>query len=144
MENQEKKASSKTQGCIFGIVILLLCGYLLFSFFKSCGKTQDKPKDEFSLTTQEDAYKKIETIFKGSVIKKDIQPMLEDVMTRYKIAINNENLLKTASKLIYMSNKSKVNVTEMDILKHMYQYGNSNETFDSQLLKSFGITETIK
>lgn len=79
-----------------------------------------------------DAYEKIHIAFEGMPEIDKVKPLLETTMSRYNIIINNENVLKCANVLVALKNDSKVGVTEMDILKHMYQKGSSNVDYATQ------------
>lgn len=91
-----------------------------------------------------DAYEVMEVAFEGYPSKEKIQPMLEAVMTRYRMSIDNESLLHVANALVVMKNQSKVGVTEMDILKYVYQRGNSTDDLATNIAIAATVLEATK
>ncbi len=79
-----------------------------------------------------DAYTMMETAFEGSPRKSEIQPMMQKVMEMYGYQETEDNLQKFGSVLVTLRKESILGVTEMDILKHIYQFGNPNITFPEQ------------
>jgi hypothetical protein len=92
----------------------------------------------------DDAYEKIHVAFEGMPDIDKVKPMLEAVMTRYNIVINNDNVLKCANVLVTLKNDSKIGVTEMDILKHMYQRGSASVDYPTQAAISSQYLEETK
>jgi uncharacterized protein YpuA (DUF1002 family) len=90
------------------------------------------------------AYEMMEVAFENYPSKNDIQPMMESVMTRYELEINENNLQKVASMLVSLRKASKVGVTEMELLKHMYQNGSDKISLPDQAGLSATILETTK
>lgn len=116
----------------------LLTVLISFLIFNSCGSGEAKKSID---DTNE--YEVIETTFNGNPSKEEIQPMLEAVMQRCSMETNRQNILSAANVLLVLRKKSVVGVTEMDILKHMYQKGISN-SFETQAALSATILETSK
>lgn len=85
-----------------------------------------------SQIADKDHYKVIHMAFDGFPDKEDIQPMLEAVMKRYNIPTTNDNILKVGNILVVLRKESNVGVTEMEILKHIYQKGSSAITLPEQ------------
>ena len=92
----------------------------------------------------DDDYQKIHIAFEGMPEIEKVKPLLDAVMERYNIVINNDNVLKCANVLVVMKNNSKIGVTEMDILKHMYQTGNSSVDYATQAAISATYLEQTK
>ncbi len=86
-----------------------------------------------------DPYEVIHIAFEGFPDKEVVQPMMEAVMKRYNMTITNDNILKVGNMLVVLKQESKVGVTEMDILKHIYQKGSASVTLPEQA----GISSTI-
>lgn len=80
----------------------------------------------------DDAYEKLHIAFEGMPEVEKIKPLLDAVMTRYNVVINNENVLKTANVLVVFKSESKVGATEMDMLKHIYQKGSLGGDYVTQ------------
>ena len=74
-----------------------------------------------SSITDKDPYEVIHIAFEGFPDKEDVQPMLEAVMKRYNMTVTNDNIIKVGNMLVTLRQDSKVGVTEMEILKHIYQ-----------------------
>jgi len=107
-------------------------------FLVSCGSDQNEGSDNKT------AYELMETAFEDYPNESEIKPMMEDVMKTYKMQVTDENLQKVASMLINLRKESKVGVTEMEILKHMYQNGSATNTLPDQATISFLYLESTK
>jgi hypothetical protein len=92
----------------------------------------------------DEAFDKIHIAFEGMPETGKVRPLLEAVMNRYKIVINNDNVLKVANVLVALKNDSKVGVTEMEILKHIYQTGSTSIDYSTQAAISAGLLEQYK
>jgi hypothetical protein len=92
----------------------------------------------------DEAFEKIHIAFGGMPDIEKVKPLLEAVMNRYKIVINNDNVLKVANVLVALKNESKVGVTEMEILKHIYQNGLTGVDYPTQAGLSAGLLEQYK
>jgi len=101
-------------------------------------------EDTYVQKNEPEPYEKIHIAFEGFPNIEVIKPLLESVMTRYNIIINNDNILKCANVLITLKNDSKVGVTEMDILKHIYQKGTSKIDYATQAAISYTYLESTK
>jgi hypothetical protein len=82
-------------------------------------------------------YQEMSIVFKGQPSISEIQPLMEAVLEGYNLEPNQENLSRVSSMLIGLSDKSKVQVTEIDILKHMYQQGSRDIHITEQAAFSF-------
>jgi hypothetical protein len=91
-----------------------------------------------------DPYEMMHHAFIGTPEIEDFKPMLDDVMERYKMPITDENALKVGNMLVALRKDSKVGVTEMDILKHIYQKGSANISLAEQAGISAAELETTK
>lgn len=85
-----------------------------------------------SAIADKDPYEVIHIAFEGFPDKEVVQPMMEAVMKRYNMTITNDNILKVGNMLVVLKQESKVGVTEMDILKHIYQKGSASITLPEQ------------
>lgn len=92
----------------------------------------------------DDAYEKIHLAFEGMPEVERVKPLLDAVMKRYNITINNSNVLKCANVLMVMKKASKVGVTEMEVLKHIYQKGTSTIDYPTQAAMSATYLEQSK
>jgi hypothetical protein len=99
---------------------------------------------ELRNSNTDDAYEKIHVAFEGMPNIEDVKPLLEEVMSRYNLPVTNQQVLKCANVLVVFHNESKVGVTEMDILKHMYQRGTKGLDFATQATISFSWLERHK
>lgn len=80
-------------------------------------------------------------VFTGRPDKEDIEPQLEAVMNLYNIPITDDNLLKIANMLYVLKKESKVGVTELQILKNIYQTGYTGNTLEYQAALSATLLE---
>lgn len=90
------------------------------------------PSSSTSKIADKDPYEVIHIAFEGFPDKEEVQPMLEAVMRRYDMPVTNDNILKVGNMLVVLRKESKVGVTEMEILKHIYQKGSSSITLPEQ------------
>ena len=127
---------------------------MLLSFSFSCGEKKTETKNDkliensnpsstmtsenstSSENTQPSAYGMMEVAFEGNPSTSEIQPMMEEVMKNYKLEVNEENLQKVASMLVSLRKESKVAVTEIEILKNIYQKGDRNIPLTTQAVNS--------
>ena len=132
----KKDEKTGTTGCIV-IVIVLGLSYALYNYLntpsseESTSSTTEKstttPVESSNSTTTypsnlpSDPYEVIHTAFEGFPDIDKVKPMLEAVMKYNNVPINNDRILKSANVLVGLKNDSKVGVTEMEILKDMYQ-----------------------
>lgn len=115
--------------CTIAFTIMLLI---------SCGSNQNEESENLT------AYEMMENAFEGYPRESEIKPMMEDVMKTHNMRVTEENLQKFGSVLIGLRKESKVGVTEMEILKRMYQKGSNNNTMPDQAAISFYYLETTK
>jgi hypothetical protein len=120
---------------------------LLVSAFVLCGSYTAAIAKETPSTysiQQASAYEMMETVFIGKPRKSTIQPLIEAVMKRHGLTVTEQNLIGVSSALVSLRKESAVGVTEMDILKHMYQKGNSKNDMVTQMGTSAAILEYSK
>lgn len=136
-EEQRKKNQRQNIGCLAIVISLIVAS--IFYFTKDKSKTVDDTPTTTSIEVPivgdsvagppapagPDAYEIMEGVFIGEPEKEKVQPLIETVMQRYGMTINNENLTRVANMLFALRKESKVGVTEMDILKHIYQKGSA-------------------
>lgn len=98
-----------------------------------------------SLSTDENSsVYKMHVVFKGEPDEESIKKLIEAVMIKYHMPINEDNALHVGNMLMTLSNESAVGVTEMDILKDMYQNGSSAVSLSAQGGLSAGLLELRK
>lgn len=107
------------------------------------GKAINLAKHEHTIL-KEDPYEKICFVFIGKPSKVKVQPLLEATMKKFNLSITDENVMKAASCVLSLRKTSAVGVTEMEILKHMYQKGSTKISFPNQAAISFTLLETNK
>jgi cytochrome bd-type quinol oxidase subunit 1 len=101
---------------------------IVVSVVTSCGNNSI----DSSSNNKPSAYEMMETAFEGYPNKSDLKPMMESVMNRHKLEVNEVNLQKVGSMLVSLRKASKVGVTEMEILKHIYQNGSEKISLPDQ------------
>lgn len=94
--------------------------------------------------SSEEAYDMLHVVFEGKPEPETIKKLMSAVMAKYNIEENYENLNRCGSALLGMKKSSAVGITEMEILKHMYQHGDPNQSFPSQAAISTTILEQTK
>ena len=145
---EEKQKGNK--GCLTILAVAALI-FGVWYFTKSNDKKEEsttqyvQPESSSSTSTastqsssssssiaDKDPYEVIHIAFEGFPDKEDVQPMLEAVMKRYNMTVTNDNIIKVGNMLVTLRQDSKVGVTEMEILKHIYQKGSSSLTLPEQ------------
>ena len=91
-----------------------------------------------------DIYEKIHVAFEGMPEIEKVKPLMEAVMEKYNLPITTENINKCGSALVSLKHESKIGITEMEILKHMYQKGEINVNFPTQAAMSLMYLEGTK
>lgn len=131
--------------------ILEVFSVTLFATFiiTSCGTgSNDSSKienpNDYEIIENPNAYEMMEVAFDGYPSTNDIKPMMESVMKTYNMQVTEENLQKVASMLVSLRKESKVGVTEMEILKHIYQNGSTTNSLPDQAAVSFLHLESTK
>lgn len=98
-----------------------------------------KTPERASSTTEKDPYEIMHVAFEGSPEISNIKPMLEAVLVTYGLPKTDEYRLKVGSMLVTLRKASSVGVTEMDILKNIYQHGSNKISLPDQA----GISATL-
>ena len=140
--------------------VFVLSTFLSIAY--SCGEKKTETEDDASIensnpssvtttetsksseSTQPTAYSMMEVAFEGNPSTSEIKPMMEEVMKAYNLEVNEENLQKVASMLVSLRKESKVAVTEMEILKNIYQKGDRNVPLTTQAAISLMNLEQTK
>lgn len=91
-----------------------------------------------------ETYDMLHVVFEGKPEPEAIKKLMSAVMAKYNIEENYENLNRCGSALLSMKNSSAISITEMEILKDMYQNGDASQSFPSQAAISATILEQTK
>jgi hypothetical protein len=94
--------------------------------------------------TMKDPYEMMHVAFEGSPEISKIKPMLEAVIEKYDLPKTDEFRLKVSSMLVSLRKASETGVTELEILKHIYQHGSNNISLPDQAGLSATLLETSK
>jgi len=129
-------------------VKMLMLLYASVLVFMSCGDDEGRMRSkdthivEESTTNQssvvntgksaDEAYEMLHVVFEGRPEKETVQRLMSAVMAKYGIEENYENLNRCGSALLSMKQSSAIGITEMQILKHMYQHGDAGQSFPNQ------------
>lgn len=97
-----------------------------------------------SSSNEKDPYEMMQVAFEGSPEISKIKPMLEAVLEKYNLPKTDEYRLKVGSMLVSLRKASAVGVTEMEILKHIYQNGSNKISLPDQAGLSATLLETSK
>lgn len=87
---------------------------------------------------------KLSVVFEGEPDEKVLRPMMEYVMNRHNMAITAESVMRVGDALFVLRKASLVGVTEMDILKFVYQKGSTKLTLDQNFALAATLLETSK
>ncbi len=106
---------------------------------------EPKKQQSYSYTpSHPPAYEMMTVAFEGNPPISQIKPLMEAIMKKYDIPIDEDHLMKVSSVAVSLRKKSAVGVTEMDLLKHIYQNGNPLYTFAEQAAHSMVYLEYNK
>ena len=97
-----------------------------------------------SSSNEKDPYEMMQVAFEGSPEISKIKPMLEAVLEKYDLPKTDEYRLKVGSMLVSLRKASAVGVTEMEILKHIYQNGSNKISLPDQAGLSATLLKTSK
>lgn len=97
-----------------------------------------------SSSNEKNPYEMMQVAFEGSPEISKIKPMLEAVLEKYDLPKTDEYRLKVSSMLVSLRKASAVGVTEMEILKHIYQNGSNKISLPDQAGLSATLLETSK
>jgi len=124
---------------------------IFISIAFSCGEKKTETKNDKPIENpvvyekpKTTAYKMMEVAFEGYPSTSEIKPMMEKVMKDYNFEVNEKNLERVADMLVTLRKESLVGVTEMEILKDIYQKGNRNISLPNQAALSFMNLEDTK
>ncbi len=102
------------------------------------------PENSRSSVREEDPYEVMHVAFEGMPAISTIKPMIEAIMDRYNMPKTNDNILKVGNMLVSMRQTSTVGLTEIELLKHIYQHGSDRVTLAQQAGISATLLETSK
>lgn len=91
-----------------------------------------------------DALTQMEVVFEGNSSKEEIQKLMTAVLAKYDMEVNEQNLTRCADVVVSLRKSSVLGVTEMEILKHIYQHGDNNIDFPTQAALSYTVLEMNK
>jgi PBP1b-binding outer membrane lipoprotein LpoB len=97
-----------------------------------------------SSSNEKDPYEMMQVAFEGSPEISKIKPMLEAILEKYDLPKTDEYRLKVGSMLVSLRKASTVGVTEMEILKHIYQNGSNKISLPDQAGLSATLLEKSK
>ncbi len=79
--------------------------------------------------------------FEGMPDEERIQRFFIQILSKYGMEYNDDNILKLGNALIVARKESLMNVTEMDIIEHVYKYGSPDIELHEQLAISAYLLE---
>ena len=120
------------------IIFALIIGIIWVGSFNTNSNSDKKVNKVYGKS----AYQKMELAFIGNPKESEIKPILDKVILFQGADLTELNREKSASVLISLRKSSKNDVTEMDILKHMYKNGTDKISFPDQAAISFSILES--
>jgi len=87
----------------------------------------------------DEAFEMLPIVSEGNPSLESVKKLLSDVMDKYHLEVNYENINRCGSAVLSLREASAVGVTEMELLKHMYQEGDDRLSFPEQA----GVSATI-
>lgn len=92
----------------------------------------------------DEAFAMLPVVFEGNPSLESVKKLLSAVMDKYHLEVNYENINRCGSAVLSLREASAVGVTEMELLKHMYQEGDDRLSFPDQAGVSATILEAYK
>jgi len=104
----------------------------------SCNENKATKQNTSAISTfksgsLEDGYEILHLIFQDQPDIESIKKLADPVLTQHGLDISYKNLETLGSALLGLRQRSAVGVTEMEILKHMYQNGSHDNDFLKQV-----------
>ncbi|WP_271785322.1 hypothetical protein [Aquimarina algiphila] len=127
----------KSKSKYYLIIIVLIAGIIWVGSFNTSSSSDKK----ITKVYEKSVYEKMELAFIGNPKESEIKPILEKVILFHGSKLTELNREKSASVLISLRKSSKKGITEMDILKHMYNNGTEKISFSDQAAISFTLLE---
>ena len=115
------------------IVVLMVASFV--------GCTNVEPKSDSDSVP---VYEQFQTVFKGNPRAEEIQKLMDAIIEQYGMENTDKLKNQIASALLGMSNDSAVGVTEMDIMKYMYQNPQLAKPLPTAIAEAAFILEKIK
>ena len=121
---------------------------VILAILTSCSNNNSSPYSSSGNSTsaveEKDPYEIMHIAFEGYPEIVEIKPLLEAVMETYSFPKTDENRLKVGNMLVALRKASTVGVTEMEILKHIYQHGSNKISLPDQAGLSATLLEVDK
>ncbi|MEE1884381.1 hypothetical protein [Pedobacter flavus] len=100
--------------------------------------------NEFKMESAADGYHLLHVAFQNEPEAESIKKFVDPILKRHGHDIDFDNINRLGSMMIGIRKRSAVGVTEMDVLKHMYQNGSSNNTLIEQAaISAFYLEKTM-
>jgi hypothetical protein len=100
-------------------------GLLLFLLF-SCTSQEERRKEYIENTP---AYEQFHTIFKEEPSAEDIGKLMDAILDQYHMEHTEKNKQRLGSVFYDLRTKSAIGITEMQLMKYVYQNYNPKEDF---------------
>jgi len=105
--------------------------------------TNDEADQTFDLVdtgrSADEAFEMLPVVFEGNPSLESVKKLLSGVMDKYHLEVSYENINRCGSAVLSLREASAMGVTEMEVLKHMYQEGDESLSFPNQA----GVSATI-
>lgn len=119
-------------GIIGAVIFFGILSNMNFDDFKKSDKDEKMITFDSPAKSNIEAYELLSGAFENRPSTDQIRKLIDRVMENHRLEINYVNINKCGSTLIRVKELSAIGVTEMDILKHMYQYGDHTKDFPTQ------------
>lgn len=110
--------------------------------------TNDEPDQTSDIVdtgkSADEAFEMLPVVFEGNPSLESVKKLLSAAMDKYHLEVNYENINRCGSAVLSLREASAVGVTEMELLKHMYQQGDESLSFPNHAGVSATILEAYK
>lgn len=125
----------------------LILGFLLVGHLSATARTHSRSSDLVSNPSmmsnndfvEADPYEMMHSVFVGNPEISEIRPLVEGVLKKYSLPATDEYRLKVGSMLVTLRKHNEGKITEMELLKHIFQHGSNRISLPDQA----GLSATI-
>lgn len=114
----------------------LLLLFILSGSLMSCANEAQIANEE-----KPPAYEQFHDVFRGSPEVQDIQNLMDAILDQYQMEKNELNKQKFGSALLKMQQISPTGITEMEIMKYMYQHPDTSLSLPTAIATATAILE---
>lgn len=122
---------------LFNLVLTFTFELLVIGNLETTSILHSRLKDFPSILSSSDfvgadPYELMNSVFIGNPEISEIKPLVEGVLKKYSLSATDEYRLKVGSMLVSLRKHNEGKITEMELLKHIYQHGSNRISLPDQ------------